>query len=244
MLRSRFPFAKWTPGPQRGPAANRNHGASEATGDFLLFLDDDVEPTVDLVSSYRLSIRDDVNVYEGRTTCRAGLKSPLEQAPMNDTGGWLWSCNVMIRRTFWKSLGGFDEDFPHAHLEDVVLRERITALGERMLFVPGASVDHPPRRMSPPRVLALQHEAYVIYEYKYLGRAPSISRFLSNIVRHRVKTVLHYRLSVDSVVALGGACLESFHVLTHWRAWNRRWVAAKSSTATLREPWDPPRGLT
>ncbi len=240
MIQSRFRFARWIPGAQRGPAANRNHAASEANGDFLLFLDDDVEPSADLVSSYRSSICDDVDVYEGRTTCRAGLQSPFDTAPINETGGWLWSCNMMIRRATWNSVGGFDEDFPHAHLEDVVFRERIRALGRRVLFVPGASVDHPPRRLPPARLLALRHEGYFIYEYKYLGRAPSISRFFSNLVRARVSTVLQYQLSSDSVVALGAICVESFHVLTHWRAWNRRWVAAKRSGAILREPWDPP----
>jgi GT2 family glycosyltransferase len=239
MLRSQFPFARWIPGAQRGPAANRNHGAKETTGDFIIFLDDDVEPTAELVSSYRTSIREDVNVYEGRTTCRAGLNSPLDLAPMNETGGCLWSCNMMIRRSTWQSIGGFDEDFPHAHLEDVVFRERIRTMGERPLFVPGATVDHPPRRLPPARELAMRHEGYFIYEYKYLDRAPSMSRFFSHLVRHRVNTVLQHRLSADSIAVLGGVCVESFHVLTHWRAWNRRWVATKGTGVSLREPWDP-----
>jgi hypothetical protein len=205
-----------------------------------MFLDDDVEPSAELVSSYRASIRGDVAVYEGRTTCRAGLRSPLEHAPINETGGWLWSCNMMIRGDIWRAIGGFDEDFPHAHLEDVVFRERIRVLGERVLFVPGASVDHPPRRVPLPGLLALQHEGYFIYEYKYLGRAPSISRFFSNLVRHRVSAVLQYQLGSDSFVALGSICVESFHVLTHWRAWNRKWASTKAPGPSLREPWDPP----
>jgi len=237
MVDSRFPFARWIPGAQRGPAANRNRGASEARGAFILFLDDDVEPAADLVASYRSSICGDVNVYEGRTTCRAGLRSPLEQAPVNENGGWLWSCNMMVRRNVWESLGGFDEDFPYAHLEDVAFRERIKLLGERVLFVPGASVDHPPRRLPSARALALRHEAYFVYQYKYLGRAPSIRGFLSHLLRYRVRTVLQYPPSSDSVVAVGAIPVEVFHVLVHWREWDRRWVAAKRSAVNLRDPW-------
>src|SRR5581483_8798563 len=49
LVESRFPFARWTPGPQRGPAANRNHGASLARGELFMFLDDDVEPSPELI---------------------------------------------------------------------------------------------------------------------------------------------------------------------------------------------------
>jgi glycosyltransferase involved in cell wall biosynthesis len=227
MIHSRFAFATWIPGPQRGPAANRNHGASQATGEFLVFLDDDVEPAAELISSYRTSILDDVNVYEGRTTCRAGVHSPLDHAPANETGGSLWSCNMMLRRSLWKSTGGFDEDFRFPHLEDVALRESLKALGERVLFVRNASVDHPPRRLPPPGRLALYHEAQFVYEYKYLGRAPSIFVFLPYFFRHRLRTVLRYPVNTDSVIAVRNMFVESFHILAHWREWDRRWSPAK-----------------
>jgi len=229
MIESRFPFARWTAGPQRGPAANRNHGASQASGELIVFLDDDVEPAAELISSYRASIRDDVNVYEGRTTCRAGLHSPLEHAPTNENGGSLWSCNMMLRRSLWKSTGGFDEDFRYPHLEDIALREQLKALGERILFVASAAVDHPPRRLPPPGRLALYHEAQFVYENKYLGRAPSIFMFLPYFFRYRVSTVLRYPFSADSVVALRNMFVESFHILAHWREWDRRWGPARRS---------------
>jgi GT2 family glycosyltransferase len=237
LIASEFPFATWTPGPQRGPGANRNHGASLARGEYILFVDDDVEPAAGFLAGYRSSLRDDVSVYEGRTTCRAGLHSPLEHAPINETGGWLWSCNMMVRRSLWESIGGFDEDFRFPHLEDVVLRERIKQMGARMLFVPAATVDHPPRRLAPPHVLAQYHEADFIYEYKYLGRAPSVPRFFAGFLRHRAAMVMRHRLSLDSVVAFRDILAESFHILGHWRAWHRRWAAAKRAPVELREPW-------
>jgi glycosyltransferase involved in cell wall biosynthesis len=45
LVRERFPWARWTAGPRRGPAANRNHGASVARGDCLAFTDDDCLPS-------------------------------------------------------------------------------------------------------------------------------------------------------------------------------------------------------
>ena len=239
MIESQFSFARWTAGPQRGPASNRNHGAAQASGDFLLFLDDDVEPAADLIAGYRASLRPDVSVYEGRTTCRAGVRSPLEQAPINETGGWLWSCNMMVRRSVWEAIGGFDEDFRYPHLEDVVFRERIKSLGQQILFVPGATVDHPPRRMPSPRVLALYNEAYFIYHYKYLGHAPSLVGFFGQFLPHRVRSLLRFRFSRDSVAALGSLGVEAAHILGHWRAWHRRWAPAKGTAQTVQPPPTP-----
>src|SRR5580704_4187860 len=44
LIRTNFPWATYFQGPRRGPAANRNFGASQATGTWLLFLDDDCVP--------------------------------------------------------------------------------------------------------------------------------------------------------------------------------------------------------
>jgi GT2 family glycosyltransferase len=225
MIESRFGFARWTPGPQRGPAANRNHGAALSEGEFILFLDDDVEPSPNLLASYRAAIQPAVNVYEGRTTCQAGLRSPLEHAPINETGGCLWSCNMMVRKSFWSSFGGFDEDFPYPHLEDVVFRERLEKAGERVAFVARAWVDHPPRRLPAGATLARQHESYFVYQYKYLSKRPSVDAFFRHLVGHRVRNILRYPVSRDSALALGSMCAEGWYVMRHWRQWDDKWRA-------------------
>jgi glycosyltransferase involved in cell wall biosynthesis len=223
MIEWRFPFARWTQGPRRGPAANRNHGASLATGEFLLFLDDDVVPSSELLSSYRAAILPGVNVYEGRTTCLAGLRSPLEDAPVNESGGRLWSCNMMLSKTLWTSFGGFDEAFPYPHMEDIAFHDRLTAIQESILFVPDAVVDHPPRRQAAAKVLAAYHESYFVYFYKYLGRPPSLPEFLRTFGQHRLASIFSYPLGGDSAVALGAMGIEILHVLRNWRAWDRKW---------------------
>ncbi|HZL17411.1 MAG TPA: glycosyltransferase [Polyangia bacterium] len=223
LIESRFAFARWTRGPQRGPAANRNHGASLATGEFVVFLDDDVDPSPKLLAAYRAAIQPGVNVYEGRTTCRAGLRSPLEDSPVNEDGGRLWSCNLMLRRNLLNSVGGFDEAFPYPHLEDVAFRESLTALREQIVFVPDAVVDHPPRRQQSAKVLASHHESSFLYHYKYLGRAPSLAEFLTTFSRHRLGCIFSYRVGRDSAVALGSMGVELFHVLRNWQRWDRKW---------------------
>jgi GT2 family glycosyltransferase len=223
LIASNFPGVRWTAGPQRGPAANRNHGASLATGELILFLDDDVEPEEGLIAGYQAAVVDTVNVYEGRTTCRAGLHSPLEHAPVNETGGYLWSCNMMVRRTFWESFGGFDEDFPYPHLEDVAFRERLREAGEKMVFVPGATVDHPPRRVPDGRVIALRHEALFVYHYKYLGGPPSWKEFVVLSIRVRMRRILGHPPSRDTALALASMCSEAWHTFTRWNAWDRKW---------------------
>src|SRR5688500_16117871 len=45
MIREKFSWARWTQGPRKGPAANRNHGASLAQGEWIAFTDDDCLPS-------------------------------------------------------------------------------------------------------------------------------------------------------------------------------------------------------
>ena len=44
LISNLFPRVKWISGPHRGPAANRNRGAHQATGEWLAFPDDDSIP--------------------------------------------------------------------------------------------------------------------------------------------------------------------------------------------------------
>ena len=220
LVRANFPWARVVEGPRRGPAANRNAGARAATGELLVFLDDDCVPERELLSGYASALRADVVAYEGRITCREGVRSPLTTSPVNLTGGTLWSCNFAMRRDVFAELGGFDERFPTAHMEDADLRDRIMASGHSIAFVPGASVDHPPRRLAWGAKLAAMHRATVLYMTLHPPMR-SYPWFFQNLFRARVSRVLHLPLSVDSLIALASVPVELAVSAWHWREWHR-----------------------
>jgi GT2 family glycosyltransferase len=137
-----FPWCTYTEGPARGPAANRNHGAKKACGEWLVFTDDDCLPQVGLLEAY-FEFSDNSDVLEGKTS-PCGIKTRAdEECPVNIDGGCLWSCNFAIKRTLFLSLCGFNEDFPAPAMEDVEFFARIKKCGLNCKFVPNALVLHP-----------------------------------------------------------------------------------------------------
>lgn len=145
LVRDGFPGVRWTPGPRRGPAANRNHGASLARGEWLVFIDDDCQPQPGLLAAYAAARRahPDVVVFEGRTSAARARRHPLEDAPINTTGGHLWSCNLAVAGQVFRALGGFNEAFPFAAMEDMDFRRRLEQRGFQHCFVPDAEAVHP-----------------------------------------------------------------------------------------------------
>ena len=149
LVESRYPGVRWLQGPRRGPAANRNFGASHATAPWLVFTDDDCMPQPEWLAAFFSHVAIGVNggcrVLEGRTECGVERIGPFEQAPGNDKGGLLWSCNFAIERALFERMGGFDAGFPYPHLEDVDFRLRLDDAKEPYRFVPEARILHPPR---------------------------------------------------------------------------------------------------
>ena len=56
LIRVKYAWARWVAGPRRGPAANRNAGARNARGAWVLFLDDDCIPVPGWVDAYATAI--------------------------------------------------------------------------------------------------------------------------------------------------------------------------------------------
>lgn len=167
-LAARFQFAQIIQGPQRGPAANRNHGARRTTGEWLLFTDDDCEPALGWMTAYLTAMvsADSKCVLEGRTVSEKTPIHLFEFSPENLKGGYLWSCNFAIRNADFQQVGGFDENFPYPHMEDVDLRERLLDQGRVIQFVPEAEVFHP-RRISFP---SFKEARKVMSEVYYYGK--------------------------------------------------------------------------
>jgi GT2 family glycosyltransferase len=149
LISDTYPWAKLSPGPRRGPAANRNNGARKATGTFLAFIDDDcIADEHWLTELYRCMSSNEVQVIEGKTIIPDKVDSPFLHGVENTTGDLFLSCNLCIARSTFTELGGFDEDFLEAGGEDLELGWRIKSAGLPNMFLPSALVMHPLRPLS------------------------------------------------------------------------------------------------
>ena len=223
MIRERYPWAKWVVGSRRGPAANRNSGTKFARSEWLAFTDDDCLPSSSWLSAFAGAIAAGIHVYEGRTTCEAGIDSPLKHAPIDLTGGYLWSCNMMIRASLFRDLGGFDEAFPYPHMEDVDLRERIKLAGYSFVFVEAAVVDHPPKRLPWGNRLGALHECEVFYWHQKRGQPLSRIHLLHQITKVRTRAILTYSPSWDSLQAIVSFIIEVLYVLIRLNSWYKKY---------------------
>lgn len=145
LIQQHYQWVKWTAGPKKGPAANRNNGAKNAAGDWLIFIDDDCLPDKNCLRSYAEGIKANPNgvVFEGCTVVDRPQNKFNEEAPLNMRGGYLFSCNFAISAGYFSELGGFDENFPYPAMEDSELAYRIKKQGGELIFLKEAIVMHP-----------------------------------------------------------------------------------------------------
>jgi GT2 family glycosyltransferase len=231
LVKEQFPWARWVAGPRKGPAANRNNGVRFAKAEFFAFTDDDCSPSPDWLSAYAAAIRPDLDVYEGKTTCRAGIRSPLDEAPVNLKGGCMWSCNLMIRAEAFRKLGGFDEDFPNAWCEDVDFFDRMHLDRVRWEFIPQATIDHPVRRQKLGWHAGAKWKNRVLLWYKQ-GHEMSTWRWLPvHLLKARIRQVLDFPFSLDSIVGLGSVGLEFLAVVCQLGSWERQYRPIRAEPA-------------
>jgi GT2 family glycosyltransferase len=144
-----------------GPAAGRNRAMAVASGDVLVFLDDDVIPQPGLIERH-LAVHS--------TDPDAVVLGPMLPPSDNDQPAWLrweattlrkqydamvrgeyaptprqfYTANASVRRSHALAVGGFDESFKRA--EDVEFAYRLADRGLRFHFLQEAAVVHEPVR--------------------------------------------------------------------------------------------------
>lgn len=238
LIRDQFPGVKWVRGPQRGPAANRNFGASQASGDWVAFVDDDCIPSHLWVEKLRHALTETILV-EGKTICPDKTNHPFEEVVENLSGGLLWSCNFGIRRDFFSKLGGFDEDFLEAGGEDLEFAWRVRQSGVQILFAPEAVVYHPARRLTLRRWFyrVFQDRWHLLYRLKTVGPRSATFEECKDLVRvtgrlfsHRAKE----RLQARTLSILARWILFPVWLL-YLMNWEHRFRAPESGESGLRQ---------
>jgi glycosyltransferase involved in cell wall biosynthesis len=145
----------------RGQAAARNLGIREATGEIILFTDDDIIPHPDLLVEHlrwhdrHPELQVAVLGYvtwspEVRPTPFMewlGLDGPLFAYRQFSGKTELdfrafYTCNLSLKRGFLRQAGSFDEDFRGYGFEDTELGYRLQKNGLRLLYNPDALAYH------------------------------------------------------------------------------------------------------
>lgn len=163
-------FAEFSASPHRltilphapGVVASRNDGAKIATGEVLVFIDDDVridapnyldtiarnftDPAIDAICGQELSPPD----YRPSAEPQGAFADAFEEAcffyratTQRREVFHLATCNCAIRRSAWEKMGGLDPVFAgNSYGDDYDLALRMRAAGMKIVFEPAASVRH------------------------------------------------------------------------------------------------------
>jgi glycosyltransferase involved in cell wall biosynthesis len=127
----------------RGGPAARETGWRAATQPFIAFTDDDCVPDPTWLAAAWPALQDaTVGAVEGRVV--TGRQAPPTLATHQVTnlyGGQFLTANMIYRRAALAEAGGFTVPV----LDDSALAFAVLARGWRIVFVPDAVVDHPPR---------------------------------------------------------------------------------------------------
>lgn len=232
MLKKEFPAVKITTGPRSGPGANRNAGARAATGEWLIFIDDDVIPTASFLDAYvsAFTSAGDTQIFHGLTAATPEKTSLLWEAPeVLALLPCFPSCNFAIRQELYEKSGGFDERYTPA-FEDIEFASRLQGQGASCRFVPGAAVHHPLRPLPSARKLALRWEPRVISALD-MGASPSALPLLltKHVAMVIVSRFYSARLSWDNCKAALIFAREFAWFLMLLPGWLRRHAKAERS---------------
>jgi GT2 family glycosyltransferase len=132
-----------------GVAAARNAGARAAIGDYLLFLDDDILVESDFLQRHTDALVAHpgcwimgqlMNLPEQERTPFGRFRRTLfsydpPESPLTESHG-MTGQSISMPRADFERLGGFDESFSIASVEDFDLAMRANKLGIKILYVP------------------------------------------------------------------------------------------------------------
>ena len=141
-------------GQPHGPAFARNRGAEMAQGEVLLFLDADVTVHHDALARMERCLSEKPELaalfgsYDtnppavGLVTRYKNLLHHYVHQHSQREASTFWSGCGAIRREVFDDIGGFDERFVRASVEDIELGGRLRRAGHRVWLCPDVQVTH------------------------------------------------------------------------------------------------------
>jgi len=173
-----------------GSAAARNAGAAECRTDLVAFLDSDCVAEPDWLESLVPELADPAVAAAGGRVLPASegswleryeaVRSPLDLGPTPAAARpqapvpYLVTANLVVRRSIFETLGGFDPALRCG--EDVDLCWRLHSAGHRLAYQPASRVHH--RHRGEPAAFVRTRAAYAASEASLLRRHPRNGRWL------------------------------------------------------------------
>lgn len=144
---------------------NCNHAAQKARGRYILLLNNDTivlphwleslyqtmeaEEGIAIVGSKILCSTGKIQeagsiIFQNGTTKNIGYGRRRDISFLNTQRDvdYISGCSILIRKSFWDSVGGFDPRYKNAYYEDTDLAMNAHAQGMRVVYEPGSEVVH------------------------------------------------------------------------------------------------------
>ena len=212
-----FPQVRLIESPTNlGFCAGNNRLVEQATGDWVVFLNNDTRPRpgwLAALADAMLSAPEDVAAVSGKIVDWQGERldfgrglmtfdghafqqdygCPLDRAQIPPAGAeLLFACggNMIVRKDVFLQVGGFDESY-FAYLEDVDLGWRLWSSGHRVLFAPEAVVHH--RSMATSQLLGNHQRGFLFERNAYLTAYKNYDRELWGKMMPIVLLTLQHR---------------------------------------------------
>jgi GT2 family glycosyltransferase len=155
----------------KGFGAGNNRGAEAASGALLFFVNNDTVLTSDIIrtltefmetktkcgvaapvlrnddGSFQLSygkfpsITNEINTQEQTRAIESMRKNQMEQKKMIEKIDWVTGAAMMVRRSVFEQVGGFDEKY-FMYFEDVDFCKRVAQAGYSIDYLPRISLIH------------------------------------------------------------------------------------------------------